>query len=162
MRQRPADTANPKIPTGDVEVVAEGMVVHNHAEVLPFQIDDPEAAAKVNEERRLQYRYLDLRRPEMAHNLRLRSKVATCTRVFMEEEGFLEIETYRYREHVGPDYDWDLGYRTEHEVLEHMAKDPVPQIRSKIPEAIAIGIECALIIGEKNHDIGFCSGQRCR
>ena len=93
VRQRPADTANPKIPTGDVEVVAEGMVVHNHAEVLPFQIDDPEAAAKVNEERRLQYRYLDLRRPEMAHNLRLRSKVATCTRVFMEEEGFLEVET---------------------------------------------------------------------
>jgi aspartyl-tRNA synthetase len=93
VRERPADTANSKIPTGDVEVAAEGMEVHNHAEALPFQIDDPEAAAKVNEERRLQYRYLDLRRPEMAHNLRLRSKVATCTRVFMEEEGFLEVET---------------------------------------------------------------------
>ena len=61
--------------------------------MLPFQIDDPEAAAKVNEELRLQYRYIDLRRPEMAHNLRLRSKVATATRVFMEEEGFLEVET---------------------------------------------------------------------
>jgi len=93
VRQRPADTANPKIPTGDVEVVAERLEIHNHAEVLPFQIDDPEAAAKVNEERRLQYRYLDLRRPEMAYNLRLRSKVATCTRVFMEEQGFLEVET---------------------------------------------------------------------
>jgi len=93
VRQRPADTANTKIPTGDVEVVAAALEVHNHAAVLPFQIDDPEAAAKVNEERRLQYRYLDLRRPEMAHNLRLRSKVATCTRVFMEEQGFLEVET---------------------------------------------------------------------
>ena len=93
VRQRPADTANPKIPTGEVEVVVATMVVHNHAAVLPFQIDDPESAAKVNEERRLEYRYLDLRRPEMAHNLRVRSKAATCARVFMEEQGFLEVET---------------------------------------------------------------------
>ena len=93
VRQRPDETENPKIPTGQIEVVAAEMEVHNHADVLPFQVDDPENAAKVNEELRLQYRYLDLRRPEMAHNLRLRSKVATATRVFMEEEGFLEIET---------------------------------------------------------------------
>ncbi len=63
------------------------------AEVLPFPVDDPEVAAKVNEELRLQYRYLDLRRPEMARNLRLRSKTATATRVFMDEQGFLEVET---------------------------------------------------------------------
>ena len=93
VRQRPDETENSKIPTGQVEVVAEVLELHNLAEVLPFQIDDPEASAKVNEELRLQYRYIDLRRPEMAHNLRLRSKVATATRVFMEEEGFLEVET---------------------------------------------------------------------
>ncbi len=93
VRKRPLDTANSKIPTGDVEIVVGEMEVHNHAEVLPFQIDDPETAAKVNEERRLQFRYLDLRRPDMARNLQLRSKAAICTRVFMEEQGFLEVET---------------------------------------------------------------------
>jgi aspartyl-tRNA synthetase len=93
VRQRPEGTENAKIPTGQVEVVADSLVVQNSASVLPFQVDDPDVAAKVNEELRLQYRYLDLRRPEMIHNLRLRSKVATATRVFMEEQGFLEIET---------------------------------------------------------------------
>jgi aspartyl-tRNA synthetase len=67
--------------------------VLNVADVLPFPVDDPEVASKVNEELRLKYRYLDLRRPEMARNLRLRSKVATATRVFMDEQGFLEVET---------------------------------------------------------------------
>ncbi|MCU0784922.1 MAG: aspartate--tRNA ligase, partial [Verrucomicrobia bacterium] len=93
VRQRPEGTTNPKIPTGEVEVVASALDVLNMAEVLPFPVDDPEAAAKVNEELRLKYRYLDLRRPEMARNLRLRSKVATATRVFMDEQGFLEVET---------------------------------------------------------------------
>src|SRR5208283_5368602 len=65
----------------------------NYAEVLPFPVDDLEVAAKVNEELRLQYRYLDLRRPEMARHLRLRSKVATATRVYFDEQGFLEVET---------------------------------------------------------------------
>ena len=93
VRQRPAGTNNPKIPTGEVEVVTERLEVLNVAEVLPFPVDDPEAAGKVNEELRLKYRYLDLRRPEMARNLRLRSKVATATRFFMDEQGFLEVET---------------------------------------------------------------------
>ena len=93
VRQRPAGTSNPKIATGAVEVAATDLELLNMAEVLPFPVDDPEVASKVNEELRLQYRYLDLRRPEMARNIRLRSRVATATRVFLEEQGFLEVET---------------------------------------------------------------------
>jgi aspartyl-tRNA synthetase len=93
VRHRPEGTTNSKIATGEIEVQAQSLEVLNVAEVLPFPVDDPEAASKVNEELRLQYRYLDLRRPEMAKNLRLRSKIATATRVFMDEQGFLEVET---------------------------------------------------------------------
>src|SRR3989442_1696151 len=93
VRQRPAGTYNPKIATGEVEVAVSALEVLNMADVLPFPVDDPEIANKVNEELRLKYRYLDLRRPEMARNLRLRSKVATATRVFMDQQGFLEVET---------------------------------------------------------------------
>ena len=93
LRKRPEGTDNPKIETGTVEVMAEKLVLLNHADVLPFPIDDPEVAGKVNEELRLQYRYLDLRRPEMSRNMRLRSKAATAARVYMDEQGFLEIET---------------------------------------------------------------------
>ncbi|NOS69707.1 MAG: aspartate--tRNA ligase [Verrucomicrobia bacterium] len=93
VRQRPAGTNNAKIPTGEVEVMATALEVLNMAEVLPFPVDDPEVSSKVNEELRLKYRYLDLRRPEMARNLRLRSKVANATRGYMEEQGFLEVET---------------------------------------------------------------------
>jgi aspartyl-tRNA synthetase len=93
VRQRPAGTNNAKIPTGEIEVGVTALEVLNMAEVLPFPVDDPEAASKVNEELRLKYRYLDLRRPEMMRNLKLRSKVATAARVFFDEQGFLEVET---------------------------------------------------------------------
>ncbi len=93
VRTRPAGTNNDKIPTGQVEVLVKGFTVLNNAEILPFPVDDPEIANKVNEELRLQYRYLDLRRPEMIRNLRVRSKVAIATRSFMDEQGFLEVET---------------------------------------------------------------------
>src|SRR5271154_760455 len=93
VRQRPAGTNNAKIPTGEIEVAVSALEVLNMAEVLPFPVDDPEIANKVNEELRLQYRYLDLRRPEMARNLKVRSKVAIATRSFMDEQGFLEVET---------------------------------------------------------------------
>ena len=93
VRHRPAGTNNPKIPTGEIEVAVTALEVLNMAEVLPFPVDDPEVASKVNEELRLQYRYLDLRRPEMARNLKVRSKVAIATRSYMDEQGFLEVET---------------------------------------------------------------------
>jgi aspartyl-tRNA synthetase len=93
VRQRPTGTSNPKIATGEIELAASTVQVLNLAEVLPFPVDDPEVASKVNEELRLKYRYLDLRRPEMARNLRLRSKVSAATRAFMDEQGFLEVET---------------------------------------------------------------------
>jgi len=93
VRHRPEGTNNAKIPTGEVEVGVTALEVLNMAEVLPFPVDDPEIANKVNEELRLQYRYLDLRRPEMARNLKLRSKVAIATRSYMDEQGFLEVET---------------------------------------------------------------------
>src|SRR5215471_17781478 len=93
VRPRPAGTNNPKIATGEIEIAVSALEVLNIAEVLPFPVDDPEVASKVNEELRLKYRYLDLRRPEMARNLRLRSKVATATRIYFDEQGFLEVET---------------------------------------------------------------------
>ena len=78
VRQRPEGTNNPKIVTGEVEVAVTELELLNFAEVLPFPVDDPEVASKVNEELRLKYRYLDLRRPEMARNMRIRHKVAFC------------------------------------------------------------------------------------
>ena len=93
VRQRPTGTNNTKIPTGEIEVMTQSLEVLNMAEVLPFPVDDPEVANKVNEELRLQYRYLDLRRPEMARNLKIRSKVAIAVRQFMDDRGFLEVET---------------------------------------------------------------------
>ena len=93
VRHRPEGTNNAKIPTGEIEVGVTALEVLNMAEVLPFAVDDPEVASKVNEELRLQYRYLDLRRPEMARNLKVRSKVAIATRSYMDEQGFLEVET---------------------------------------------------------------------
>jgi aspartyl-tRNA synthetase len=93
VRHRPEGTNNAKIPTGEIEVSVTALEVLNMAEVLPFPVDDPEIANKVKEELRLQYRYLDLRRPEMARNLKVRSKVAIATRSYMDEQGFLEVET---------------------------------------------------------------------
>src|SRR5580658_2591744 len=93
VRIRPPGSNNPKIPTGEIELSATALEVLNMADVLPFPVDDPEVAKSVNEELRLQYRYLDLSRPEMVRNLRLRSKVATAARVCFDEQGFLEVET---------------------------------------------------------------------
>src|SRR6478672_3549890 len=91
VRQRPAGTNNSKIATGEIEIAAASLEVLNMAEVLPFPVDDPEVTSKVNEKLRLKYRYLDLRRPEMTRALKVRSKVATASRIFMDEQGFLEV-----------------------------------------------------------------------
>ncbi len=93
VRKRPEGTENPKIATGQIEVVVNELEVLNSAEVLPFPIDDPEVAAQVSEDIRLKYRYLDLRRPEMFRNLRIRYQAALATRLYMHEKGFIEIET---------------------------------------------------------------------
>jgi aspartyl-tRNA synthetase len=83
---------NTKIATGAIEVAVDQLVIHNIADTPPFPMDD-EKAQKVNEDTRLQYRYLDLRRPSMYRNLLMRSKAAKATRDFLDSQGFLEIET---------------------------------------------------------------------
>jgi aspartyl-tRNA synthetase, bacterial type len=86
---RLAGTENPKLATGGIELIATSLTVLNKSDVLPFQLD-----AKVsNEDLRLEYRYLDLRRPQMAQNLRLRHRVTTATRNYFDEQGYLEVET---------------------------------------------------------------------
>ncbi len=86
---RLAGTENAKLDTGAVEIVATGLEILNKADVLPFPLDERIA----NEDLRLTYRYLDLRRPEMSANLRLRHRVIKTIRDVMDAEGFLEIET---------------------------------------------------------------------
>ncbi len=86
---RLAGTENTKLATGQIEVVASQLTVLNKSEVPPFPIDDP----KVNEDLRLEYRYLDLRSPQMQRNLKLRHRVVKATRDYLDEAGFLEIET---------------------------------------------------------------------
>ncbi|HEY5791694.1 MAG TPA: aspartate--tRNA ligase [Chthoniobacterales bacterium] len=86
---RLAGTENPKLPTGAVEVVASRLTILNKSDVLPFQLD----ARVANEDLRLEYRYLDLRRPEMAKNLKLRHRVTKTARDYFDEQGFLEVET---------------------------------------------------------------------
>ena len=86
---RLAGTENSKLATGGIELVATNLDILNAAEVLPFQLDDKVS----NEDLRLTYRYLDLRRETMSRNLRLRHRVVKTMRDVMDSEGFLEIET---------------------------------------------------------------------
>jgi len=82
-------TENPKLPTGDIEVLPQSLTVLNRAENLPFQID----AELSNEDLELTYRYFDLRRPRLSHNLQTRHRVTQATRQFLDSQGFVEIET---------------------------------------------------------------------
>jgi aspartyl-tRNA synthetase len=88
--ERAAESRNPKMPTGEVEVLARSITLLNRAETPPFAIEDETAAA---EELRLKYRYLDLRRTPLRRNLMLRDRVSFGIRDYMHRNGFLEIET---------------------------------------------------------------------
>ncbi len=90
VRLRPKETENPNLKTGKIEVYVEKMEVLNPAKTPPFYIENN---IEVDENLRLKYRYLDLRRPEMRDNLLLRHRVVKTMRDFLDERGFVEIET---------------------------------------------------------------------
>src|SRR5438477_1345834 len=86
---RLAGTENPKLPTGDIEVLPQLLTILNRAENLPFQID----AELSNEDLELTYRYFDLRRPRLSRNLQTRHRVTQATRQYLDSQGYIEIET---------------------------------------------------------------------
>jgi aspartyl-tRNA synthetase len=88
VRLRPEGTVNPSLATGQVELVARQLEVLNRSETPPFHHDEP-----AGEDLRLRYRYLDLRRPEMLKNLRLRHQVTSNLRSFLDGHGFVDVET---------------------------------------------------------------------
>jgi aspartyl-tRNA synthetase len=90
VRLRPEGTMNEDMPTGKIEVLGKQLTVLNAANTPPIQLDEH---SDVSEDIRLRYRYIDLRRPEMAERLRFRSKVTNTVRNFLDDNGFLDIET---------------------------------------------------------------------
>ncbi|RDH88420.1 MAG: aspartate--tRNA ligase [endosymbiont of Escarpia spicata] len=90
VRARPEGTVNPDMPTGEVEVLGLELEVLNKADTPPFQLDEHE---KASEEIRLRYRYIDLRRPEMQEKIRIRARTTQLLRRFLDDRGFLDIET---------------------------------------------------------------------
>lgn len=90
VRPRPEGTVNPDLPTGEIEVLGLELEVLNRSETPPFQLDEHEKAA---EEIRLRYRYIDLRRPEMLQKIRTRAEATRILRRFLDDQGFLDIET---------------------------------------------------------------------
>jgi aspartyl-tRNA synthetase len=88
VRERPAGTANANLTSGKVELLARELVTLNRSEPLPFQLDE-----HVSEEVRLKYRYIDLRREDMAKRLRLRHKITRAMRSYLDDAGFVDIET---------------------------------------------------------------------
>jgi len=88
--ERPAETLNPNLPTGEIEVMVRELKVLNATRPVPFPIDD---ATDVAETTRLRYRYLDLRRPKMQSNLMLRHRLTKAVRDYFDGQGFVEIET---------------------------------------------------------------------
>ena len=90
--KRSADTINPNLETGAVELQADKLYILNESATPPFQVDE-EDQASVGEDNRLKHRYIDLRRPQMQSNLRLRHDVNLAVRESFHAQGFLEIET---------------------------------------------------------------------
>ncbi len=90
VRRRPEGMVNPDLATGEIEILGASLEVLNVSEALPFQLDEYSSAG---EEVRLKYRYLDLRRPLMQERLRLRARVASHVRRFLESQDYVEIET---------------------------------------------------------------------
>jgi aspartyl-tRNA synthetase len=90
VRPRPEGTVNPNLPTGAVEVAAARLEVLNEAEPLPFPLDD---RVEVDESLRLRHRFLDLRRPRMGANLRLRARLVSAMRAALDSAGFIDVET---------------------------------------------------------------------
>ncbi len=90
--RRPEGTVNPNLPTGEVEVDATALEIHNLSETPPFPLDDA-GGDRVNEDLRLTYRYLDLRRPGMRRNLEVRHRTVKAVRDFFDADGFIEVET---------------------------------------------------------------------
>nr|WP_248509008.1 aspartate--tRNA ligase [Sporosarcina sp. NCCP-2222] len=88
--EREENQKNPKLKTGAIEVQAEKVVIINEAKTPPFIIEDE---TDVNEEVRLKHRYLDLRRPQLANVFKMRSDISKTVRNFLDEEGFIEVET---------------------------------------------------------------------
>jgi len=89
VRERPAGTVNSNLVSGEIEVLATGMEVLNASQTPPFMMDDEQLSENV----RLQYRFLDLRRPQMQKNMRLRHQAARAVRNYLDDNGFIDIET---------------------------------------------------------------------
>jgi aspartyl-tRNA synthetase len=90
--KRPTGTENKNLPTGEIEVVASELEIHNISDTPPFPLDDA-GGDKVNEDLRLTYRYLDLRRPKMRRNLQVRHRAAKSIRDYFDSQEFIEVET---------------------------------------------------------------------
>ena len=90
IRERAPETVNPKIKTGTVELVAQEIELLSMAENLPYSVEDGES---VREDLRLKYRYLDIRRPQMIENLKMRHLIQKATQDYLDSEGFMCVET---------------------------------------------------------------------
>ncbi len=90
VRRRPEGTENPNLRTGEIEVLSHSIDVLNRAATPPFQLDEYQT---VNEEHRLKYRYIDLRRPEMQTRLQMRSEITAHLRAFLHDKNFLDVDT---------------------------------------------------------------------